>query len=865
MNTPTNPPAEEPQLFDGRFAIERLIGRGGMAEVYLARDLRLDRQVAVKVMRQDVLDSIGIERFRREIMVTSSFSHPHILPLLESGETSSEDGRRVLYYVMPFIEGETLRDRLRREDHVSFDDAIRITREVLEALRYAHDAGVIHRDIKPGNILLSGGHAVVADFGIARPIARGSTDGSETAELTVSGIAVGTPEYMSPEQAFGSREVDGRCDLYAAGCVLYEMLAGRPPFHENTGLAIVTRKVQGVFIPVGALRPTLPNGLDEIITRALRPDPVDRFQSAVAFLAALEGAADASRASGHFAQPPRRLASRRRVIGAAIVVPLVAVGAWFSWREITRTNSNAARTAPTADPSRVAVLPFENLSADTSLRYVANGMTSDVIDELAHVRSLTVISRNGVLPFVGKSIGADSIARALRVGSIITGDVRRVGERISVSVRLVDGATGRQLASHDTSGTGEELLGVRSVVIDDVARFLRQHLGEQVRIASTRSRARDALAWQLVERVRTLRAGELLKTINLPRAERAQRFARADSLMVRAAMLDRAWTTPHVERARLALAQAVIEEGSPEIGGPAAARQLWSDAVLRSGEALSRDASDADALRMRGSARTALWRTATDGATDSLRVLAEADLRAAVEQRPDYSEAWESLSFLLHQAGDYIEAERAAQEALRADEYLSNAVAVINRLQLAALGAEHTESAVKWCAEGRRRYPGSARFAGCDLTTIGWTGSTAADVTRGWTVLAAAERGDTNGVIARSGWATRRLFIAAAAARAGMRDSAEAMLNRTNLALRDSAAAVVARVKAGRPSGATQVSSELSEAYVRTLLGQTDESLRILEAYLRRFPIQRRQVATLPWFKPLRSNPKFAAITAVQR
>ncbi len=864
-------PGPEQPLFDGRFAIEGLLGRGGMAEVYRARDLRHDRPVAIKVMRQDVLDAIGIERFRREIMVTGSFSHPHILPLLESGETAGKEGRRLLYYVMPLIEGETLRDLLARDDHLSVDDAVRIAHEVLEALRYAHDAGVIHRDIKPANILLSGGHAVVADFGIARPVARRTGDGPDSAELTVSGIAVGTPEYMSPEQAFGGQQIDGRCDVYAVGCVLYEMLVGMPPFHATTGAAIVSRKVLGAFMPASAMRPTLPKVLDEIIARAIRPDPVDRYPSAEAFLAALDGAADVRRGSGQFAPVPRPAATRRRLIGAVVTLPVVALGVILAWRSHTEADMTSRRSSTTADPARVAVLPFENLSADTSLRYVANGMTSDLIDELAQVKALTVISRNGVLPFVGKSVGVDSIARALKVGSIITGDVRRAGDRVSVSVRLVDGGTGRQIASHDTSGTGEDLLGVRSVVIDDVARFLRQRLGEQVRIATTKSQARSPESWQLVERVRTLLEGELPSTYNLPRADRARRFAHADSLMVRAARLDRAWAEPLVQRARLALALGVVEEVEPQAGdteiaeGPRVARRLWTDAVTRSSEALSRDARNAGALRARGRARTHLWRTASEGNVDSLRVLAEADLRAAVEHRPDYSEAWENLSFLLHQAGDFTEAERAAQEALRADEYLSNAAGVLTRLQLAALGAEHTERAIRWCAEGRRRYRGDARFAGCELTTIGWAGSTAADVARGWTVLAEAERGDTDGTIARSGWATRRLFIAAAAARAGMRDSASAILGRTNAALRDSAAAVDSRVESGRPSGATQVSADLNESYVRALLGQTDASLRLLESYLKKFPIQRRWVAATPWFKTLRTNPRFAVITAMRQ
>ena len=839
---------------DGRFELGASLGRGGMAEVFRATDLRHARTVAVKILRSDVIDSVGVERFRREISVTATFTHPHILGLLESGETFGPDNRLLLYYVMPLIEGDTLRKRLTREGHLSFRDAVRITREVLEALRYAHDHGVIHRDIKPANILLSDGHAVVADFGIARPVARAEPSGGDSKELTVSGVSIGTPVYMSPEQAFASGEVDVRADLYAAGCVLYEMLTGRVPFDGATGQAVIARKMGGAFVPPSTLRPALPPKIDEIVARALPPDPADRYASATEFLAALDTVDTTSSGiqSRDLGESFARSRRRRRVAMLAFGFAAVGFGAWM----LTRPRSGMPKKSEvvsTADPARVVVLPFENLSADTSLSYVANGITTDLIDALAQVHALTVIGKSGALPFIGKGVGVDSVARALHVGSVISGDVRRVANNVSVSVRLLDGQTGQQLASHDTSGTMEELLQVRSTVVDDVARFLRRRLGEQVRTVSARRRASSPEAWELVERVRSLLSGELDQAWRLSPADRLRRFRHADSLAAVAARLDKKWPEPVVARALVSMRQALTEETAGLTSGGAdqardAARGFYGDAVRWSSEALTRDADDASALRVRGAARMALWRTSRDAASDSLRVRAEADLRLAVDHRPDLSQAWNDLSSLLTLGGDFAEAQQAAAEALRVDEYLSKAAEVVARLQFTALGAEQTDNAARWCAEGRRRFPEDQRFFACELTTLGWSAKRPADVARAWQVLDSAEKRYSADVL-KSGWATRRLFVAAVAARAGLRDSAMAIITAT---------------RAGLAAGAVNTSADYGEAHVRALLGQNDEAIRLLERYLNSFPIQRRQVARMPWFRSLRADPRFLAMTGSQ-
>ncbi len=260
----------------GRYAVEREVGSGGMATVYLAEDVKHHRQVAIKVLRPELAAALGPERFLREIEIAARLDHPHILPLYDSGRTEGQS--EFLYYVMPYVEGESLRERLEREKQLPLDDALLIAREVADALSYAHSRDVVHRDIKPENILLAGGHARVADFGIARAITAAGGG-----RLTETGMAVGTPAYMSPEQASGSRDLDGRSDLYSLGCVLHEMLAGEPPFTGPTVESVVHQHLAADPPPVTALRPAVPPQVSAALVRVLAKTPADRFSPAAQF------------------------------------------------------------------------------------------------------------------------------------------------------------------------------------------------------------------------------------------------------------------------------------------------------------------------------------------------------------------------------------------------------------------------------------------------------------------------------------------------------------------------------------------------------------------------------------------------------
>ncbi|MGH7582313.1 MAG: serine/threonine-protein kinase [Gemmatimonadales bacterium] len=321
-----------------RYRIEREIGKGGMARVYLADDLRNDRPVAIKLLRADLSVELAAERFLREITTTANLHHPHILPLYDSGQVIVErapgthrlpgaQSSTRLYYVMPYIPGGNLGDRINAEKQLPVDEAIRLTCEIADALQHAHDAGVIHRDVKPANILLQNGHAIVADFGVARAVSMAGTE-----KITRSGVTVGTPTYMSPEQASGEVDLDGRSDLYALGCVLYETLAGQPPFTGAIAGALFRQHLTVGAAPVSRLRPDVPEPVVRALERALAKAPADRFASVADFAKALT-----ARVGDHAVASPAALRAPRislrplsvRLILAIVAIAALAIAMWW--------------------------------------------------------------------------------------------------------------------------------------------------------------------------------------------------------------------------------------------------------------------------------------------------------------------------------------------------------------------------------------------------------------------------------------------------------------------------------------------------------------------------------------------------------
>ena len=436
-------PAALADALRDRYVLDRELGRGGMATVYLAHDVRHDRPFALKVLHSDLAQTLGPERFQREIRLAARLQHPHILTVHDSGEAAGQ-----LWFTMPFVEGESLRDRLRRERQLPVDAALRIATEAARALAYAHHHGVLHRDIKPENLLLTAdGSTLVADFGIARALAGGDD------RLTVTGLAVGTPAYMSPEQAAGERQLDARTDIYSLGAVLYEMLAGEPPFTGPTAQAIIAKRFSGEVPRVRQVRPSVPPAVDEAVSRALAPVVADRFESVEAFARALaadggttQQVAQASTTAAPAAGAPAATTpvpvaaprTRRRVPVAALALGLgflVGIGALFAWR----------RGHPAADGPGgrvVAVLPFENLG-DSSDAYFADGVSDEVRSKLTGIGGLSIIARGSSNQYRHTTKSPAEIARELGADYLLTATVRwdkvaGSASRVRVSPELVD-------------------------------------------------------------------------------------------------------------------------------------------------------------------------------------------------------------------------------------------------------------------------------------------------------------------------------------------------------------------------------------------------------------------------------------------
>jgi len=393
----------------GRYAIERELGRGGMATVYLAQEHKHNRQVAIKVLHRELGASLGAERFLREIGIVAQLSHPHIVPLIDSGNAGG-----LLYYVSPFVPGGSLRERILREQRLPVGDALRIAQEVGTALDYAHRGGFVHRDVKPENILFNDGQAVLADFGVARASTATPSD-----IVTEAGMALGTPTYMSPEQAAGDRDVGVGTDVYSLACVVYEMLAGEPPFSGANARAVLMKQVMEPPRPIRALRPEVPASVERSLARALAKEPHDRYSHASEFAAALQ------------AKDPE------------------------------------LHLLPTTTRS-IAVLPFVNASPDAENEYLSDGITDELIDALAKVDGLRVASRTSVFALKGKPQDVRAIGALLGASEVLEGTVRRAGDRLRITAQLTSTEDGRLIWSQRYDRTLHDVFAIQ----DEIARTI---------------------------------------------------------------------------------------------------------------------------------------------------------------------------------------------------------------------------------------------------------------------------------------------------------------------------------------------------------------------------------------------------------
>jgi len=475
------------------FTLERELGGGGMSRVFVARDMTLGRRIVVKILPPEMAAGVSVERFHREIQLAASLVHPHILPLLSAGVTGDADyephGSRLPYYTTPFIDGETLRARLTREWRLDIGEAVRLAREIALALDYAHRHDTVHRDIKPENILLLDGHAIVADFGIARAITRAAT----TSPLTAIGSAVGTPAYMSPEQGTGDVEIDGRSDVYALGCVLHEMLTGSPPFTGLNARAIVMRHLTAAVPRPSATRREISSGIDAIVMRSLGKAPSDRFSSGAELAQALD--------------------------------------------RVLRTDPEASpreATAKSSHPSRfVAVLPFDNMSPDPDNEYFSDGITEEIIAHLAKIHGLRVMARTSVMRYKKTQQRAREIGRELGVSHLLIGSVRRAANRVRIAAQLVDAENDEHAWAETYDCDITDIFDVQSQVAERIAERMQAPIttGERSRLAKKPTDDPEAYNLFLLGRhhYSKVTAEDFAKALEYYRAAIARdpRFARA--------------------------------------------------------------------------------------------------------------------------------------------------------------------------------------------------------------------------------------------------------------------------------------------------------------------------------------------------
>ncbi|HEX4575299.1 MAG TPA: serine/threonine-protein kinase [Gemmatimonadales bacterium] len=823
-----------------RYAVERELGRGGMATVFLAEDLKHRRAVAIKVLHGELAQALGAERFLREIEIAARLQHPHILPLYDSGST---DG--LLYYVMPYVEGESLRERLTREKQLPLEDVLRITTEVAGALAYAHSRGIVHRDVKPENILLSGGSAVVADFGIARAV----TAAEERHHLTQTGTILGTPAYVSPEQAAGSNEIDGRSDQYSLACMTYEMLVGDPPFTGSTPQAILARHSLDAVSPPSIVRATIPEAFEDALLRALAKLPADRFPTTTLFAEALatpSRVTGAQRWSGtRFPAPPRWSWRRGLLWGVGATVGVAAI--WGLARSLRGGAAGSAGAAAGPDPRGIAVLYFEDLSPGRRLRYLADGLTEALIEQLAQVPVLRVISRNGVAPYRSPDVQPDSVARALQVGTIVRGTVEPTRDGYRVSVRLIDGASGADLGERASfEQPAGAVLAIRDSLAQRVAAFLRGRVGEQVELRATRSGTSNVAAWSEFEQGERERKDAEARLDRDSMAAAVAGFARADSLFAQAATTDPAWVEPVVQRGVLAHRRARLTNDRAELARWLALALSYAD------QALERSPGYPRALELRGTARYTSWLvelTPDSAARAGLLAGARRDLEAATQADPTLASAFSTLSHLYYQTEDVPAAVLAARRAYEEDAYLAVASDVLWRLFIGSYDLQQFTQATRWCEAGAARFPRHYRFAECQLWLM-TTPAREADPRAAWRLYTKL---DSVTPAPRKPLELHRaaMIVGAILARAGLADSARHVL-------------VAARED---PTTDPQLELVSLEAFARTLLGERDEAIDLLKRYVAANPAHafKRGGDISWWWRDLRTDPRFAQLERAGR
>jgi eukaryotic-like serine/threonine-protein kinase len=776
------------------YALGAELAGGGMSRVFVAEESALGRRVVVKVLPPELTAEVNAERFRREIRLAASLQEPLIVPVLGTGESQG-----LLYYTMPFVEGETLQARIAREHELPHGDVVRILRDVLTALAYAHEHQVVHRDIKPANVLLTGPHAIVADFGVAKAL--GASMGDD--KLTSSGIALGTPAYMAPEQAMGDPAVDHRADLYAVGVLAYEMLTGRPPFVAGSPQQLIGRIVTQSPAALKAERPSTPAALAQLVHRLLSKSPADRPQSAREVLRALDDRTMGSDLAGADVVPFSRLVRTRWRVRQGILAALVVLVAAATWYALSRRHTSR-RDLPAAAPAadtirRIAVLPLRNESQDPENAYFASALTDEMIGALMQLPGLRVTARTSVDALAGKNLGVQAIGDTLKVTGVIEGAVQRSGTRMRLTVRLVNARDNTSLWTDTFEREVIDAFAVEGEVARSVASALRLRLVTAGQPASESPLTRDADAMDLYLRGRTLVGAR-------------EDLERAVTYFKQAIARDSGFAEAHAGLGWVYLYLSA-EGGRPDLIPHARAEVMH-------------------ALRLReSSAEAHAALAALERDVDNDWDAAERHYKRAIGLNPSYAEARDGYAILLALRGRRDESYRQSAQA-RALDPLS-AITLLHGCWIVFLGRQ-LDSAVACARDASAVAPKSGAF---ELYWLGF-------------VLTA--RGSFDEALAAYGQAD---------ARSGS-DTLDQSLRGYTLAMmgrRREAARIAARMAADMASGRFSPEPyDFARLYVA--LGDTVSAIEWLEKGANRVHPSRFSLGTDPTFDPIRSDPRFKAI-----
>lgn len=660
------------RALEDRYTIERQIGQGGMASVYLARDRKHDRQVAIKVLTPSLGSAVGAERFLEEIRVTANLHHPHLLPLFDSGEAD-----HLLYYVMPYVSGESLRARLAREGPLPVAEAVRVAKLLADAVDYAHRNGVVHRDLKPENILLADGQPVIADFGIALAVSQAAS----ATRMTATGFSPGTPQYMSPEQAAGERAVDARTDIYALGAILYEMLAGHPPHVGETARAVLTKVLTERPVNLRAVRDTVPEPIEAAVMRALARLPADRWATAAEFGRALDAAGSVLTPSPSLAEHTRATAGRwpQNWFRVSILVLLAIVIAIVAWQSRDRLGGREAaeRTAVPA-PRALAVLPFENRSENKEDEYFSDGLTEEVLHQLTQVPGLHVAARTSSFAFKGTQPDLADVASRLKVDAVVSGSVRRAGSLLRVTVQLIDVSAGVPLWSQTYDREAREAFQVQEEIARGIVARLRPALADD----TSNDRGTPAETGPSPEAFDLYLKGRYEWNRRTPEGASAAIY-----LLTKAVEI-----APGYARAHAALAEAYAVMGFYDYMPP---RVAFAEARAAAQIAAKRDPALAEAPNTLG--YVALYH-------DWDFVSAEREFRRALDLSPRYAVAHQWFANLLTAAGRFPEAAASMRKAAELDPLAPIPHAALGWVQLHARDYRAAEEQLRRTLDTHRDY-----------------------------------------------------------------------------------------------------------------------------------------------------------------